>query len=69
MSDSPFVNSPKHKQKMRDLAHKYNLGFLFNPGGGQYINPDKNFNCQITTCDDIMDYEKLKKAVENHKWT
>lgn len=56
-----YVSSRKAVEAMRSLASQHGLGFLFNPGGGQFTGPD--FNCQISTCDDVEDLDRLRKAL------
>ena len=51
-------------EKTRALAAKHNLGFLFNPGGGQFLNRETGVNIQITTCDDVKDYYTLLKNLQ-----
>lgn len=58
-----YVTSSKAVLEMRRLAVKHGLGFLFNPGGGQFTAP--GFNCQISCCDDVEDLNKLRKALES----
>jgi hypothetical protein len=57
-----YVTSAKAVFEMRRLAVKHNLGFLFNPGGGQFTG--QNFNCQIGACDDVEDLDKLRTAIK-----
>ncbi|MHB0925890.1 MAG: TipJ family phage tail tip protein, partial [Gallionellaceae bacterium] len=42
-----------------ELVNRHNLGFLFNPGGGQFLNDEKRINIQISAYDDKEDYEQL----------
>lgn len=50
--------------RIMELKEQYNLGFLFNPGGGQFTCRDSSsplygFNCQVFT-DGDPDEEILK---------
>jgi hypothetical protein len=56
-----YVTSSKAAAEMRRLAVKHGLGFMFNPGGGQFTAP--GFNCQISACDDVEDLDKLRRAL------
>ena len=47
-----------HK-KIMELVDRHCLGFLGNPGGGQFINREKNINIQVSDCDFKEDYEQL----------
>ena len=60
----PYVFSKRCRREMARLAKEHGLSFTFNPGGGEFYNQDREFRCQITCCDDRMDYRKLKKAVK-----
>ena len=46
-------------QKICLLVKKHNLGFLCNPGGGQFTNADKRINIQVPYYDYQQDYEQL----------
>jgi hypothetical protein len=48
-----------HKKKIMELVHRHNLGFLGNPGGGQFLNASKNIDIQVSDCDFKEDYEQL----------
>ena len=48
-----------HHQKICLLVQKHNLGFLCNPGGGQFTNADKGINIQVPYYDEQQDYEQL----------
>jgi hypothetical protein len=50
--------------EMRALAAKHQLGFLFNPGGGQFTNASKGVDIQITTENDRGDYHRLIKGLQ-----
>jgi hypothetical protein len=50
--------------EMRALAAKHQLGFLFNPGGGQFTNASKGVDIQITTENDRGDYHRLLKGLQ-----
>lgn len=58
-----YCSSQKARGEAIKLMNKHRLGFLFNPGGGQFINRDTGFNCQIYTCDDVEDLNILRKAL------
>jgi hypothetical protein len=60
--NGPFVSSRKAYDATRALATKHGLGFLHNPGGGEFTGP--NFRCQVTTLDDVLDYETLRDALK-----
>ena len=49
-----YHTSDKARAEMKRLAHEHGLGFVFNPGGGEFNGPH-GFRCQITTCDDVED--------------
>ena len=51
-------NSPWHDKTM-GLVRKHNLGFIHNPGGGQFVNQEKGINVQVFAWDDKEDYETL----------
>jgi hypothetical protein len=61
----PYCSSKKAMDEMRRLAGEHDLGFLYNPGGGQFTRRGDRFNCQITTCDDVLDLNTLRRALEN----
>jgi hypothetical protein len=51
------------------LARKYGLGFMFDPGGGCFSCADEKlplygFRCRITTCDDILDLDTLRRNIK-----
>ena len=47
-----------HKKTM-ELVDRHCLGFLGNPGGGQFINREKNIDIQVSWEDTKDDYETL----------
>ena len=51
-------------EEMRKLARRHKLGFLFNPGGGQFVNEEKGVNIQISTEDDRKDYFRLLNGLQ-----
>lgn len=51
------------------LVNKHGLGYLHNPGGGQFTHQGTHdFNCQILTYDDKEDYFTLLKALKDKGW-
>lgn len=51
--------------KTMALVEKHNLGFLFNPGGGQFTNPDIGVNIHVAAYgDDEDDYKKLLAGLQ-----
>jgi hypothetical protein len=48
-----------YHKKIMELVHRHNLGFLSNPGGGQFLNASKNIDIQVSDCDFKEDYEQL----------
>lgn len=62
MSQWPYVNCPSAVAEIRRLRAENDLVFWFNPGGGAFVGTD--FNCQISTCDDVLDLNTLRKALE-----
>lgn len=52
------------RDKTIELAKKHELGFLVNPGGGQFVNPGKGINIQVSAMDDKDDYEHLFKGLQ-----
>jgi len=65
-SPSPYIDNPVARQRMRDLADEYVLGFLFNPGGGGFTHRLYGPTCQITTCDDDEDLLRLGTWLKVH---
>lgn len=64
-----YVDSRKARAAMRALADQHCLGFLCNPGGGQYTCIDSRwplygFDCQVSTCDDVRDLATLRAAIK-----
>lgn len=47
--------------KIMELVKRHNLGFLYNPGGGQFLNREKGNDIDIQVCnwDTKEDYETL----------
>lgn len=64
MSDQIDTKNTNWHLMICKLAKKHNLGFLHNPGGGQFINPDKGVNIQISTYDNEKDYRKLLAGLQ-----
>lgn len=62
-----FVGSPKAREEIRRLAAQHHLGFVFNPGGGEFNG--RKFRCQISTYDDVEDLNTLRKALAARSWT
>lgn len=65
---APYVASKKAGEAIKALMREHGLGFLFNPGGGQFTCIDPRyplfgFNCQITACDDVADLATLRAAI------
>ncbi|WP_276122677.1 hypothetical protein [Pararhizobium qamdonense] len=62
-----YCDSKKAHAAIMALVAEHNLGFLHNPGGGQFtrINDKgvRDFNCQITLCDEVLDLNTLRKAL------
>ena len=47
------------RNKIMALVKKHDLGFLHNPGGGQFTNADKGINIQVPFYDYQEDYVVL----------
>jgi len=47
------------RQKISSLVKKHELGFLLNPGGGQFTNSYRRINIQVCAHDEQQDYETL----------
>jgi len=58
------MNNRPWYDKTMELVRKHNLGFLLNPGGGQFINQDKKINIQIQVWDDREDYKTLLRGLQ-----
>ena len=55
-------NSPEQQEalsKIKKLVAKHNLGYLFNPGGAEFLNDSHTFRCQIFAYDNVEDYTEL----------
>ena len=55
----PQTEPDNWRNKIMELVKKHDLGFLHNPGGGQFTNADKGINIQVPLCDYQQDYEQL----------
>lgn len=64
MSHFPFVESNMARAAIGELMAANNLGYLNNPGGGQFIG--NGFNCQVPGNDDVMDFERLRDALAEY---
>lgn len=62
-SSWPYVSSIAARTEITRLRYANNLTFWFNPGGGAFVSDTRNFNCQITTCDDVLDLNILRTAL------
>jgi predicted alpha/beta hydrolase len=65
---APYIASPKALAAMRALAAEHALGFVFNPGGGQFTCMDSSaplygLVCQIGTNDDVADLAALRNSI------
>ncbi len=47
-----------YRDAIKALVRKHRLGFMHNPGGGEFNHPVHG-RCQISFCDDEEDYLKL----------
>ena len=45
--------------KVMELVKRHNLGFLHNPGGGQFVNNRKGINIQVCDWDSKEVYDDL----------
>jgi hypothetical protein len=61
-----YVYSPVARDKIRELAHEYILGFLYNPGGGEFTHRLYGPTCQISTEDDNEDLKRLEAWLVVH---
>jgi hypothetical protein len=59
-----YRTSEKAQAEIKRLVREHGLGFVFNPGGGEF-NGANGFRCQISTCDDVEDLNTLRKALVN----
>lgn len=57
-----YCDSAKAREAMTKLATEHGLSFTHNPGGGEFYKD--GWRCQIHMCNDVADYEKLRKALE-----
>ena len=48
-----------YHEKTMELVRRHDLGFLSNPGGGQFLNASKNIDIQVSFWDTKEDYEQL----------
>lgn len=46
------------------LVRKHGLGFLHNPGGGQFVNQEKGINIQVSFYEDKSDYYELLAGLQ-----
>ena len=54
------MNEATDRIKMIELVKKHKLGFVFNPGGGEFNRHDSGYGrCQITAMNDTDDYQTL----------
>lgn len=65
-SSWPYVNCISARTEINRLRRDNDLVFWFNPGGGAFVSDDRHFNCQITTCDDVLDLNILRAALAGH---
>ena len=50
--------------KIMELVKKHQLGFLYNPGGGQFVRLGENpINIQVSAMDENEDYKELFKEL------
>ncbi|AHC30545.1 hypothetical protein CC53_gp128 [Rhizobium phage vB_RleS_L338C] len=59
-----YCNSVTAHDMMIDLMIKHDLGFMQNPGGGQFTHRATGFNCQVTLCDEVLDLNTLRNAIK-----
>lgn len=50
--------------KSMELVRRHNLGFLHNPGGGQFTNSEKGINIQVSAMDDQDDYKTILRGLQ-----
>jgi hypothetical protein len=48
-----------YHKKIMELVSRHGLGFLANPGGGQFVNASRNIDIQVSDYDIKEDYEQL----------
>jgi hypothetical protein len=64
-----YVDSKKARAEIGRLMAEHGLGYLGNPGGGQFTcidsrYPLNGFDCQISACDDVEDLATLRAAIK-----
>jgi hypothetical protein len=62
LSKWPYVTSEMARAEIRKIAATFKLGFVYNPGGGEFSN-EYGFRCHITTYDDVADLKTLRAAI------
>lgn len=68
-SHYPYISSKKARDATIMLMNEHGLGFLNNPGGGQFTCIDTRyplygFNCQVSTYDNVQDLNTLRAAIK-----
>lgn len=54
------MSEKSDRQKTTDLKIKHGLGFVHNPGGGEFNRHDSGYGrCQISMMNDTDDYQTL----------
>jgi hypothetical protein len=48
-----------YNDKIHQLIIKYGLSFMYNPGGGEFINKKLGIDIQVGDCSNKEDYESL----------
>jgi hypothetical protein len=51
--------------KIMELVKRHSLGFLHNPGGGQFLNRKTDIDIQVSNWDTKDDYETLLAGLRN----
>jgi len=56
------------RAEILQLTSRHGLGFVFNPGGGEFTcldarYPLHGFRCQVSTMDDVADLATLRAAI------